>query len=69
MSASILRQLLALYFAIIYTEAATGGFLFEKVLLEISQNSQENTCARVSNTSGWLILYIAGNFQVVKSHY
>ena len=26
------------------TEAATGGFLF----LEISQNSQENTCTRVS---------------------
>ena len=52
MSASILRQLLALYFAIIYTETATGGVLFEKIYLEISQNLQENTCARVSNTSG-----------------
>ena len=29
-------------------EAATGGSLQEKVFLEISQNSQENTCARVS---------------------
>ena len=69
MSASILRQLLALYFAIIYTETATGGVWFEKIYLEISQNLQEHTCARVSNTSGWLLLYIAGNFQVVKSHY
>ena len=30
------------------TEAATGGVLWEKVFLEIWQNSQENTCARVS---------------------
>ena len=30
------------------TEAATGGALWKKVFLEISQNSQENTCARVS---------------------
>ena len=43
-------------------EAATGGSLLEKVFLEISQNSQGNTCARVSgttflqNTSGWLLL-------------
>ena len=29
-------------------ETATGGVLLEKVFLEISQNSQENTCARVS---------------------
>ena len=29
------------------SEAATGGVVQEKVLLEISQNSQENTCARV----------------------
>ena len=48
------------------SEAATGGVLWEKVFLEISQNSQENTCVRVSfliklrpflqNTSGWLLL-------------
>ena len=31
-----------------YTEAATGGVLEEELLLEISQNSQENTCAKVS---------------------
>ena len=28
--------------------AATGGVLQEKVFLEVSQNLQENTCARVS---------------------
>ena len=27
------------------SEAATGGVLYKKVLLIISQNSQENTCA------------------------
>ena len=30
------------------TDAATRGVLWKKVFLEISQNSQENTCARVS---------------------
>ena len=30
------------------TEAATGGVLKEKLFLAISQNSQENTCARAS---------------------
>ena len=30
------------------TEAATGDILQGKVFLEISKNSQENTCARVS---------------------
>ena len=29
---------------LLYAEAATGGVLQEKVFLEISQNSQENTC-------------------------
>ena len=29
-------------------EAATGGVLWKKVFLKISQNSQENPCARVS---------------------
>ena len=29
------------------TEAATGGVLCEKVFIEISQNSQKNTCAIV----------------------
>ena len=31
-----------------HSEAATRGVLCKKVFLEISQNSQENTCARVS---------------------
>ena len=31
-----------------YSEAATRSVLWKKVFLEISQNSQENTCARVS---------------------
>ena len=31
-----------------YSEAATGGVLLKKVFLDISQNSQGNTCARVS---------------------
>ena len=31
-----------------HSEAATGGVLWKKVMLEISQNSQENTCAGVS---------------------
>ena len=30
------------------SEAATGGVCQKKVFLEISQNSQENNCARVS---------------------
>ena len=30
------------------SEAATGGVQLEKVFLEISQNSQENNCGKVS---------------------
>ena len=30
------------------TEAAPGSVLWKKVFLEISQNSEENACARVS---------------------
>ena len=33
-----------------HAEAATGGVLLEKVLLEILQNSQENSYARVFST-------------------
>ena len=52
------------------SEAATGGSLRKKVFLEISQNSQENTCARdlfnkavgktsfLKNTSGRMLLLI-----------
>ena len=32
----------------VFSEAATKGVLFKTVFLEISQKSQENTCARVS---------------------
>ena len=32
----------------VYTEVATGGALSERVFLEISPNSQENTCPRFS---------------------
>ena len=32
----------------VFTEAVTRGVFSEKVFLEILQNSQENTCARVS---------------------
>ena len=39
-------------------EAATKGVLCKKLFLEISQNSQENTCARVS----FLIKMQACNF-------
>ena len=31
-----------------HTEAAAGGVLYKKMFLKISQNSQENTCSRVS---------------------
>ena len=30
------------------SEAATSGVLLKKVFFKISQNSQENTCAKVS---------------------
>ena len=30
------------------SDAAAGGVLSEKVFMEVSQNSQGNTCARVS---------------------
>ena len=36
------------FFLLISAEAATGRVLEEKVFVEISLNSQENTCAKVS---------------------
>ena len=30
-----------------HSETATGGILYKKLFLEISQNSQENTCVGV----------------------
>ena len=44
----ILIILMILISAISSPEAATRGVQCRKVFLEISQNSQENTCARVS---------------------
>ena len=35
-------------FEMLYRKAVTRGVLEKKVFLEISQNSQENTCDRVS---------------------
>ena len=47
---SLRSKILALFWNldISNTEAATRGVLCEKMFLEISQNSQENTCAMVS---------------------
>ena len=42
------------------TEAATGGVLYKKVFLDISLNSLENTCARVS----FLITFQAWGLQL-----
>ena len=47
------------------TEAATGYVLWEKVFLEISQNSQENTCTRVS----FLINLQASGFHKWNSYF
>ena len=44
------------------SEAATGGVLKERVFLEISQNSQENTCARVSFLIRLWHRYLSVNF-------
>ena len=44
------------------SEAATRGVLWKKVFLEISQNSQENTCASVSfliKLQVWGLLQVA----------
>ena len=43
------RQKFKNFLAVIWiSEAATGGVLCEKVFYEILENSQEDTCARVS---------------------
>ena len=39
------ESLLLYMFGMIYTEAVAERFSVKKVFLEISQNSQENTCA------------------------
>ena len=45
---STYRGVLAKHVVSLKTEAATGLVLQEKVFLGISQNSQENSCTRVS---------------------
>ena len=42
----------------ILSEAATDGAVLKKVFLKFSQNSHENTCARVC----WVLLASAYNF-------
>ena len=37
----------SLFKALVLLKAATRGILWNKVFLEISQNSQENACAKV----------------------
>ena len=46
-STNLIFRLVNTYF-LFSAKAATTGVLWKKVFLEISQNSQENTCARVS---------------------
>ena len=47
----------------IYKEAATTGVLWKKVFLEISQNSQEKTCARASFLNKVAGLRLATSFK------
>ena len=57
--------------SLLRSEAATRDALSEKVLLEISQNSEEITFARVSflqNTSGQLLLFITNIFSGIVVH-
>ena len=42
-----------------FSEGATGGVLLEKVFVEISQNSQENTCGKVSFLIKLLIFLVS----------
>ena len=44
----IFELVLMTSYCILFEEASVGGVLQEKVFLEFSQNSQENSCARVS---------------------
>ena len=46
------------------TEAVAQRGSFKKVFLEISQNSQENTCARVSFTIKSLLQFLRTPFSI-----
>ena len=78
-SKQINRTLARIITSSLSSEAATGGVLQKKVFCEISQNSQENTCARVSfliklqapfsqNTAGRLLLSVPKNSYKYTSH-
>ena len=43
-----IREVISVYINSPHTEADTGRVLLKKVLLKISENSQENTCVGVS---------------------
>ena len=43
-----IKKLVETQGTVLNTEAATGDVLYKKVFLKFLQNSQENTCARVS---------------------
>ena len=51
------------------TEAVIWKCSIEKVFLEISQNSQENTCARVSFLiklqASWLLLLLENDIKII----
>ena len=47
------------------TEAAAGGALLKKVFLNFLQNSQENTCIRVSSL--WTTVSVTSNEQRVTN--
>ena len=59
---------------ILHAEAATRGVLWEKLFLEISENSQENTCVRVSflikmQASAWNFIKKETLVQVFSSEF
>ena len=47
-NSAVCMTMIMIILKLVYTEAATWGVLSKKVLLKILQNSQENTCARLS---------------------
>ena len=49
-----------------HSEAATRGALWKKVILEISENSQENTCAGASFLIKLLVWVFTVNFEHIS---
>ena len=50
-------------------EAAAGGVLYEKVFLEISQNSQENTWVRVWATASTIGIFVPYFFVICVNNF